>query len=283
MAYILENDVLKLECTEKGGEMLHLVKKSTNHETLYQGDQGWSGRNPSLFPMVGNTYTKDYEIDGKKYAMKNHGLIRYATLEGESKEDELVFSLDANEETLAQYPFNFHFEIGYKLDGNKVLINYHIKNNDERDMPFGFGLHPGFKLDDEFSTYTLDFEKEENAKQLLFDPSYEKNVEYQDVAFKEWKLSRDDVKKYATIIYKDLKSSFATLKHGDDEVVRVSIEGYPYLALWTHDSESDFLCIEPWYSHGDFEKETPDFYHREGTMILKPNEEWSCSYWIEVL
>ena len=120
MAYILENGVLKLECTEKGGEMLHLVKKSTNHETLYQGDQGWSGRNPSLFPMVGNTYTKDYEIDGKKYAMKNHGLIRYATLKGESQEDGLVFSLDANEDTLAQYPFNFHFEIGYKLDGNKV-------------------------------------------------------------------------------------------------------------------------------------------------------------------
>ena len=140
MAYILENDVLKLECTEKGGEMLHLVKKSTNHETLYQGDQGWSGRNPSLFPMVGNTYTKDYEIDGKKYAMKNHGLIRYATLKGERKEDELVFSLDANEDTLAQYPFNFHFEIGYKLDGNKVLIQYHVKNNDSKDMPFGFGL-----------------------------------------------------------------------------------------------------------------------------------------------
>ena len=155
MDYILENDVLKLECTEKGGEMLHLVKKSTNHETLYQGDQGWSGRNPSLFPMVGNTYTKDYKIDGKKYAMKNHGLIHYATLKGESKEDELVFCLDANEETLAQYPFNFHFEIGYKLDGNKVLIQYHVKNNDSKDMPFGFGLHPAFKLDDEFSTYTL--------------------------------------------------------------------------------------------------------------------------------
>ena len=96
-------------------------------------------------------------------------------------------------------------------------------------------------------------------------------------------MSREDVKKYATIIYKDLKSNYVTLKHGDEEVVRVSIAGYPYLALWTHDSASDFLCIEPWYSHGDFEKETPDFYHREGTMVLKPNEEWSCSYWIEVL
>ncbi len=41
-------------------------EKSTDHETLYQRRSGWSGRNPSLFPMVGNTYTKDYEIDGKK-------------------------------------------------------------------------------------------------------------------------------------------------------------------------------------------------------------------------
>ena len=61
MAYILENDVLKLECTEKGGEMLHLVKKSTNYETLYQGDQGWSGRNYSLFLMM-----KNYLFGNKK-------------------------------------------------------------------------------------------------------------------------------------------------------------------------------------------------------------------------
>ena len=33
MAYILENDVLRLECTQKAGEMLHLVKKSTGRET----------------------------------------------------------------------------------------------------------------------------------------------------------------------------------------------------------------------------------------------------------
>ena len=51
------------------------------------------------------------------------------------------------------------------MDGNKVLIQYHVKNNDSKDMPFGFGLHPAFKLDDEFSTYTLDFETEENVKQ----------------------------------------------------------------------------------------------------------------------
>ena len=177
----------------------------------------------------------------------------------------------------------FYYEICYKLDGNKVCINYRIKNNGEKDMPFGFGLHPGFKLDDDFSKYTLEFEKEEHAKQMLFDPSFEKKIEYKDVTFKEWKLSREDIKKYATIIYKDLRSDFVTLKHGDENVVRVAIQGFPFLALWTHENTSDFICIEPWYSHADFEKDEDDFYHREGTHILKPNEEWTCSYWIEVM
>ena len=40
MAYILENDVLKLECAGKGGEMLHLVKKSTDHETYIKEIRG---------------------------------------------------------------------------------------------------------------------------------------------------------------------------------------------------------------------------------------------------
>ena len=283
MAFILENDILKLECIERGGEIQHLIKKSTNRETMYQGNQGWSGKNPTLFPMVGNTYTKDYKIDGQKYAMKNHGLVRYATLHGQNKKNEIVFTLDADNETLKQYPFMFYYEICYKLDGNKVCISYRIKNNGEKDMPFGFGLHPGFKLDDDFSNYTLEFEKEEHAKQMLFDPSFKKKIEHNDVNFKEWKLSREDIKKYATIIYKDLKSDFVTLKHGDENVVRVAIQGFPFLALWTHENTSDFICIEPWYSHADFEKDEDDFYHREGTHILKPNEEWTCSYWIEVM
>lgn len=283
MGYVLENENLKLECIEKGGEMQHLILKNSNREVLYQGDQGWSGKNPSLFPMVGNTFSKDYVIDGKTYAMKNHGLIRYATLKGEQKEDEIVFILDANEDTLKQYPFQFHYEIHYTLVNNRVCISYKIKNNGNVDMPFGFGLHPGFKLEDDFSNYSLEFEKEEHAKQLLFDPNFEKKIAYQDVVLKEWTLSREDIKKYATLIYKDLSSKYVTLKHKGTPIVRVCIEHFPLLALWTHETPSDFLCVEPWYSHADFEKDVPDFYHREGTIVLKPNEEWSCSYWIEVL
>ena len=57
-------------------------------------------KNPSLFPMVGNTYTNDYTIEGKSYAMKNHGLIRYATLTCRQDDGkQIVMELNSNEDT----------------------------------------------------------------------------------------------------------------------------------------------------------------------------------------
>ena len=120
MEYVLENEHARLECMEQAGQMKHFIDKDRNVELLYQGDQGWSGRNPSLFPIVGNTWTKDYTIDGKTYAMKNHGLIRYADLKGKQEEDAICFTFDSNEETKAQYPFDFHYEMKYTLEQKHV-------------------------------------------------------------------------------------------------------------------------------------------------------------------
>lgn len=77
--------------------------------------------------------------------MKNHGLIRYATLHCKKDDSkEVIMELDSSEETLAQYPFPFHYEIAYTLKDNKLTITYHITNTGEKEMPFTFGLHPGF-------------------------------------------------------------------------------------------------------------------------------------------
>ena len=289
MSFILENDFCRLECTEKGGEILHLFDKKKGMEVIYQGDEGWSGSNPSLFPMVGNTYSKKYEIHGKEYAMKNHGLVRYAVLKGEQKEDELVFTLTADEETLEKYPFHFRYEIHYSLDGAKVCVRYVIKNEDDEVMPFSFGLHPGFicpqKDGEAFEDYSVHFELEEDANQLLFDGSgnCEKPIEIVSVHLDRWQCSYEDVEKFATIIYQDFKSSYVTLDYKEEPRLKVSFAGYPYLALWTHDSRSKFLCIEPWYGHGDFDKSCDDFYKREGTVVLDPEKVWECEYSIELL
>ncbi len=77
----IANERYEMTFCEQGGEMTSFRDKQTDIQYLYQGDsEFWSGKNPTLFPIVGNTHSGTYEIDGKQYAMKNHGLIRYAKL-----------------------------------------------------------------------------------------------------------------------------------------------------------------------------------------------------------
>lgn len=287
MAFVLENEKARLECVEQGGEIQSFFDKEKQQECMYQGNQAWTGKNPSLFPIIGNTASKSYQIHGQTYAMKNHGLIRYATLKGEQKEHSIVFTYQDNEETLKQYPFHFHYEIEYTLNQKEITIDYRIQNTSNEDMPFTFGLHPAFlvpqKEDEKFEDYSIDFEVEENASQMLFDPNFEKKITYQDVCLKSWNLSREDVDHYKTIIYKNLKSNYVTLSYKGQPRIKMSIAGFPLLALWTIETPSDFICIEPWFGHADFEKGIDDFYTREGTMILKPQEVFTTSYTIEAL
>lgn len=287
MALVLENEFCRVECTEKGGEIKSFFDKTKNQELMYQGNQGWSGSNPSLFPLVGNTATEKYTIHGKEYSMKNHGLIRYATLKGIQKEDSIVLTLDSDENTLKQYPFDFRYEIEYKLVGKKLEIYYRITNTSKEPMPFSFGLHPGFicpqKEGEVFEDYSIDFECEEHAVQFLQDGACVKPLSYQDVTLSSWQLSREDIDKYATLIYKQLKSQYVTLAYKGEGRIKVKIAGYPFLAIWSHPSRSDFICIEPWYGHADFEKGLDDFYAREGTIVLQPDDTFACDYSIEAL
>ena len=90
--------------------------------------------------MVSNTWTKDYEWQGQRYAMKNHGLVRYADLKCvKHTADEIVMELHENEDTLKQYPFHFTFQIHYRLNGKRLDVVYHITNDSEDVMPFSFG------------------------------------------------------------------------------------------------------------------------------------------------
>ena len=275
---IIENDVLRLEVCETGGEIQSLIYKKKDLEVMWQGDEKhWKGKNPTLFPIVGNTYTKDYQIDGKIYAMKNHGLIRYATLRCVKKStDEITMELKSSEETLAQYPFEFTYQVKYKLIGSRVIVTYQITNDSTRLMPFTFGLHPGFNVRS-FDNSVLKFACPEQAVQIhIKNEVYEEKVELDS-----WPLSHEKIDQEATLVYKNLRSPYVDLLM-EDYNIRLSIEGYPFLALWSSDKEAPFLCIEPWYGHGDFEKVNVPFEKREGMMSLSPNKSFMTSYWFEI-
>ncbi|MDH6367744.1 MULTISPECIES: aldose 1-epimerase family protein [unclassified Breznakia] len=284
----LENKEIILDLTEKGGEMTALTLKSNNVQYLWQGDDAfWSGKNPSLFPQVGNTYTNSYEINGKTYAMKNHGFIRNSELTCiSSNEYSATFQLLSNDDTLAVYPFAFDYRITYTIEGSKVKISYDIKNIGDSAMPFGFGLHPGFNCpleqDETFSDYSIVFDHEEQLEQIHFDPNKETPHYSTSLTIKDLPLRYKTIMDAATLIYKGMKSEYVTLQ-GPKHAVRLSIQPFPLFAIWTPSENAPFVCLEPWYSHGDFEKVDVPFEKRDGTIILKPNDTFHTSYSIEVL
>lgn len=218
--------------------------------------------------------------------MKNHGLIRYAVLKGKQEDDQIVFTYDSNADTKKQYPFDFHYEIQYTLDKKTVRIQYIIENTGMVDMPFSFGLHPAFRLpqkeNEAFEQYKILFEKHEKAKQLVFDETFQKPSQLIDVEMDFWQVSRKDIDTYKTLVFTNLSSDFVTLTYQEEPRIQLDFRGFPYLALWSHPKHSHFLCIEPWYGHADYDKNVPDFYHRQGTMNLKPKETFTPSYAIQI-
>lgn len=283
----LENERYEVTFCEAGGEIASFTDKQTNIQYMWQGDAAyWSGKNPGLFPLVGNTYSGSYEIDGKTYAMKNHGLIRYATLTCLCDDGtKVIMGLDSDEDTLSNYPFPFHYEVEYQLVDNILTILYRITNTGDKEMPFTFGLHPGFNCpltkEETFEDYKLVFSNPEQMKQLIFDPEKKKPCVRKDVSLQEIPCDYALIKEYATLVYEGAKSAYVTLQ-GKEHGVRLSMVGYPYVAFWTAKEGAPFICLEPWYGHGDFHEVSEDFYHREGTMILSPGKTFTTSYTIEV-
>ena len=283
----LENALYEVTFTLKGAEIQRFTDKRTGIQYMWQGDEKfWTGKNPTLFPIVGNTYTKDYEINGKRYAMKNHGIIRISTFTCiEQSDHRIVFELCDNEETRAVYPFSFRFHTIYELSDWGLTISYEITNTGETDMPFSFGLHPGFNCPlmegESFEDYRLVFDHEEHLDHWIMDETAKKGVRIKPITVKEIPLRYAEIEAYETLMYTGMKSNTVTLQ-GKEHGVRVGIAGYPMLAFWTCKPGAPYLCIEPWYGYGDFYATEKDFYHRDGTMILSPQKLFTTSYTIEV-
>lgn len=283
----LENDRMILETDNPAGQMHSLYDKKTGRELLYQADQGWSGRNPTLFPVVGKTWKGgEYEWNNVSYTLKNHGLIRYEDLTGKVEDNAIVYTFDSNEETKARYPFDFHFEMRYSLLENGVHVSYAITNTGAENMPFSFGLHPAFRTvqndDESFDSFSIRFEPAAPAEQIVFFPDLSP-VRREPVELDTWKLSIPDIEEYATLIYDKIEAQSATLLYKDEPRMKMSFAGFPMVALWNAGKGNDFICIEPWFGHTDLEKTDAAFDQREGTMILKPAENFNASYFIESL
>ena len=247
----ISNEILSLKVSSKACEMHSLKRKDDDYEYLWNGDEKyWKGRNPILFPQVSSTSLKINIINGKEYPMGNHGFARNSEFEFIKKEDNsLTFLLKENEETLKQYPYKFNLFVNYKLEENNVIISYEIKNTDNVDLPFGFGLHPAFNVSKDFKDSYIIFDDKDKLV-----------------------LGNELFKEYPTYFVEPTPKK-ATL-FSNNHHLSLEFPDFKYLAIWS--PFAPFVCIEPWLIKGS--KDGVDFTKREDTITLKPNESYKINY-----
>ncbi|MDE5965381.1 MAG: aldose 1-epimerase family protein, partial [Lachnospiraceae bacterium] len=162
--YELKNEFLTVKLKTLGGELVSIVKNDTGVEYLWNGDEKYWKRNaPILFPLVGSLKGGHYTYDNQEYAMGQHGFARDMVFRVKEKtENSIWFSLSANEETLAKYPFQFLLELGYILTGSTIKVCWRVVNEDDKTMYFSIGGHPAFMC-------PLDGKGSQTDYYLLFD------------------------------------------------------------------------------------------------------------------
>ena len=136
----LQNENLTLHVDPLGAQMMELRSRQGT-QFLWNGDaKYWRDRAPILFPYVARLTSGSYTLYGERYSMDIHGFAKDSVFSVEEQSaDSVTLCLHETPETLRQYPFRFTFRVRYALRGWTVNVTYSVRNEDEKELPFGIG------------------------------------------------------------------------------------------------------------------------------------------------
>ncbi|EBH4249659.1 aldose 1-epimerase family protein [Listeria monocytogenes] len=286
----LENEVLLVEMKTAGAELTRIFHKDTGLEYLWNADSKFWGRHsPVLFPTVGRLVDDTYLVDGKQYHLGQHGFARDRDFQViEQTENTVRFELDADEVSLAIYPYKFKLSIIYTIEKNTVAVSYEVENTDNKRIYFSIGAHPAFHLPltdgTTFEDYYLDFGTEENLETLCLEGPYRSGdiKKIIDEPARYLPLSYDLFKNDA-LIFEALKQKELTIKSDKTpHFVKVSFPEFPFVGVWTAKPGTPFLCIEPWYGIADGAGESVELRDKAGIEHLEPEAVFASEYEITV-
>ncbi|EAC4735431.1 aldose 1-epimerase family protein [Listeria monocytogenes] len=286
----LENEVLLVEMKTAGAELTRIFHKDTGLEYLWNADSKFWGRHsPVLFPTVGRLVDDTYLVDGKQYHLGQHGFARDRDFQViEQTENTVRFELDADEDSLAIYPYKFKLSIIYTIEKNTVAVSYEVENTDNKRIYFSIGAHPAFHLPltdgTTFEDYYLDFGTEENLETLCLEGPYRSGdiKKIVDEPARYLPLSYDLFKNDA-LIFEALKQKEMTIKSDKTpHFVKVSFPEFPFVGVWTAKPGTPFLCIEPWYGIADGAGESVELRDKAGIEHLEPEAVFASEYEITV-
>lgn len=283
MLYSLKYNDIEIVINSHGAEQESL--NFFGKEYIRERNETWNRKAPILFPIVGKLRDLKTYINGNLYSMGQHGLARDKEFSlYEKTKNSITFLLEADEETLKMYPFDFQLFVKYTIEDLRVKVDMKVINKGKEDMLFNIGGHPGIALPMEkgldFNDYTVEFEHVEN-----FDaPTVSSNGTLNFVDTIKWENVKEiklDYKHFEidAIVVPHLKSRSVKLHH-NGRGIKFDFYGFNSFAIWTRPGEK-FVCLEPWLGYADHSDSDYEFSHKDDIQALKQNEEFNVGYSIE--
>lgn len=292
MIYTIKNDFLTVQISSEGAELMSIMAND-GLEYLWQGNsEFWGGRAYNLFPICGRIWDGKYNYEGKTYeGLKSpHGFIRKSQA-SEVKEisDRCVeFIFTSNDDTKKFYPFDFVYSIKYTIKANRLDMDIKVKNNDEKELIFSVGGHPGFNVPfagGKFEDYYLSFENGANAKQIYMSDACfitDRVDDFRLVGGKILPLTHNLFDRDA-IVLENVFDSITIMNGMSERAVKVIFpKEMKYVGIWhAPKKEAPFVAIEPWTSLPAYDGKIDDLETKRDMFKLKPNEEFNLTWTIE--
>lgn len=244
------------------GSSLIMPAKEGPREMLFQHDFFWDkewksfpGGWPFLFPVcarIGRDGKKGiYLYKGKQYELDIHGFgwkSKWDVID--DSDSSLTLRLQANDKTLAVYPFNFEVILRYQVDNGSLSCHQTYTNRGKEPMPYYAGFHPylatppaGAGKDD----VMLDYKP---MRRLKYNEAMTDIVGEQPLFSLPTHITNPDLLEQLTIVGVEKE---VMLHFPDKSSIHIKAEGiedrdlFSYIQLYTIE-DKPFFCAEPWMS-----------------------------------
>ena len=215
------------------------------------------------------------------------------TIQGGLIQGGLSISADSDVRRTINASFNPNRQFNVRIvEGNYLwldkyvllYIGFHntVKNEDEVDMYFSIGAHPGFncKLGDKltFECEELDVVNEMiDPESILYDEKFPTPFEGKDIVITKDIFAKD------ALILSNLKSKKCTLTGEDrDADIEFTFGDCEFLGLWAKPG-APYVCIEPWCGVNDNRTYRKDVSEKEGIIRLPEGGVFDLVYTAEII
>ncbi len=290
---VIRSNVLTVSSIAEGAMLTSIRAGKT--EFLWQGDpEYWSGQSPVCFPICGSLRGDAAHCGaGEVKNIKRHGFARFETFEKTAQDEHSVsYVLNSSPATKEIYPYDFRFTLSYRVEDNRLIFSYKVKNTGAVPMPFFIGGHPAFNCPlsegESYEDYQIHFEEKECAN-LMYPLDSEPTLldeERRRVILDDDRVLRLDhsLFQHDGLVFDNLKSrSLTYVNPKTGRGLKLDFDDFSNLVIWSTAKPAPFVALEPWNGFSTKSSEDDVLEHKVNVQTAQPGEEKAYSFIVTVL